>query len=422
MPSSRNRSLLQLHLPEGWPGPAAADAEFRYARFDSGSCVTGVAPLDAVAPAATTIAVAPASAVVFVRVTLPSARAGKMARLLPLAVEDAIATAPEDVHAVLVEHAPGSTSLVAVVSKMWLGAALSELAARGFRPTRFLVETELAAQRAATEGMHHWLVVLSDTGGFASLGKGEIIALDLGEGPGALPLALRLARDEHLRRGDPPDEILVFTSPRANPPDFQAWGHTLGVPVRNGGPWRPELVDGRARWATDLLRGDFASTWSSGGVARTLKFAGITAAAVVGMHAMLTAGDWWRLASEARQLKAQMETQFRQVFPETQAVVDAPLQMRRSLGRLRREAGVPDASDFVPLLAAVGPSLAAAGAQAERMRYERGELELEVTLPAGKGREALEKRLIVPGYRVRVEQLTSGPTGNVVVLRVSAEA
>jgi hypothetical protein len=87
---ARDRSLLQLHLPEGWPSPAAIDANFRYARFEGGSFVTGVAPLAAVPSATTAIAVAPASAVLFVRVTLPKVRGNKLARLLPLAVEDAI--------------------------------------------------------------------------------------------------------------------------------------------------------------------------------------------------------------------------------------------------------------------------------------------------------------------------------------------
>ena len=419
---ARDRSLLQLHLPEGWPSPAAIDANFRYARFEGGSFVTGVAPLAAVPSATTAIAVAPASAVLFVRVTLPKVRGNKLARLLPLAVEDAIATPPEEAHVVLVEHVPAGSSLVAVVNREWLAAAVSELAAHSVKPSRCLVETELAAHLGATEATHPWVVVCSDSGGFAFLGEGEITALDLGEGASNLPLALRLARNTHRRRGETPDEILVFTSPGSNPPDLEAWSRALDVPVRNGGEWRPELVDSRALRVTDLLRGDFGPTWGARDFATTLKVAGIAAATVLGVHALLTIGDWWRLSSEARQLTTQMETQFRQIFPDAQVVVDAPLQMRRSLARLRRDAGVPDASDFVPLLAAVGPSLAAAGAHTERVRYERGELELEVTLPASEGREALERRLVVPGYRIRFEQKADASSSAVLVLRVSAGA
>jgi type II secretory pathway component PulL len=148
----------------------------------------------------------------------------------------------------------------------------------------------------------------------------------------------------------------------------------------------------------------------------------VTAAAVLAVHTALTVGDWWRLSSETQQLKTQMERQFREIFPDTQAVVNAPLQMQRSLGRLRREAGVPDASDFIPLLAAVAPSLSAAGLHTERMRYERGTLEVDVSMPAEAGRETLEKQLHVPGYRVRVDRMSTGPSGSVATVLVSAEA
>jgi general secretion pathway protein L len=418
---ARDRSILQLHLPEGWPAPDASDRAFRYARYTACTRDTGVAELSAVPTAATTIAVAPASAVNFVAVNLPSVRANRLAKLLPLAVEEAVATPPEEVHAVVVDRVPTGTSRVAVVNKDWFTAALDTLAAHGIRPARVIVETELAAQLVATEAAHPWLVVRLAGGGFACLGDGEIIALDLGADATDLPLALRLARSTHRRRGEAPGEIVVFSSPDASAPDLDRWGRLLEIPVRSGGEWRPEFIDGRALRASDLLRGGFAPKTHASGVSRSVRFAGITAGAVLAAHTLLTFGDWWRLAAEKRQLQTQMETQFRQIFPDAQVVVDAPLQMQRGLGRLRREAGVPDASDFVPLLAAVGPLLTAAGVHTDRMCYERGALELEVTLPAGEGREALEQRLAVPGYRVRVERTSTGASGEVAMLVVSAE-
>jgi hypothetical protein len=55
------------------------------------------------------------------------------------------------------------------------------------------------------------------------------------------------------------------------------------------------------------------------------------------------------------------------------------------------------------------------------MRNEGGALEMEVTLPVGEGRDALEKRLVVPGYRVRVERTAPAPSGDIALLIVSAE-
>lgn len=415
----RDGSVLQLHLPEGWPAPDADDRAFRYARYTGSGRETGVARLSEIPPAQTSIVVAPASAVHLVRVDLPDVRGGRLAKLLPLAVEEALATTPEQVHVALVEHVRGGASLVAVVDKAWLAAAVEALAAHGLCPARFIVETELAARLAAEETAHVWLVVRSPAGGFACLGAGEIIALDLGDDAGALPLALRLARNTHRRQGEAPDEILALSAPDTPVPDFEPWRRALDIPVRNGGEWRPELIDARTARSTDLLSG--APAGNATGMSRPVKLAAIAAAAVLALHTLLTVGDWWRLSAAQRALRAQMETQFRELFPDAKVVVDAPLQMRRGLGRLRREAGEPDASDFVPLLAALGPVLTAEGLHTERLRYERGTLELEVTLPAGAEYDALAKRLAVPGCRVRVERTSAGPSGDAAMLVVTAE-
>jgi hypothetical protein len=74
------------------------------------------------------------------------------------------------------------------------------------------------------------------------------------------------------------------------------------------------------------------------------------------------------------------------------------------------------------MLGAAGPAVVAAGLHTERLRYERGTLELEVTLPAGTGRDALERRLAVPGYRTRVERTSVGPAGEVALLVFAAES
>jgi general secretion pathway protein L len=322
---------------------------------------------------------------------------------------------------VLVEHVPGGASRVAVVDRDWLNAALRALGTRGIRPTRLLVETDLALQLVANEMLHPWLVVRSSRGGFACLGQGEVIALDLADDPGTVPLALRVARNTHRRRGEVPGEILVFGTPGTDPPALDAWSRLLEVPDRHGGEWRPELVDGRALRGTDLLRGDFAANSQAGGLSRTLMFAGVAAGIVCAAHALLTFGDWWRLSAETRDLRARMEAQFREIFPDAKVVVDPPLQMQRGLARLRQEAGVPDSSDFVPLLAAVGPVLAEVGLNAERLRYDRGALELQVSFPVGEEPDALLKQLAVPGYRLRVERPGTGPSAESALLVVSTE-
>jgi general secretion pathway protein L len=417
-----SEAVLQLHLPEGWPENAETNPRFRFALYRGRKRTTGVARLADLERARTVIAVAPASVASLVRTTLPPAGAARMSALLAHAVEDALATSPEEVHAVLVEHVPEGQSQVAIVNREWLQQTTQVLAKHELTPSRLILETELAARFFAEEPGNTWLIVRSASGGFAIVEGGEVVMLDAGEAPALPPLALHLLRDLHRRRGEVPDEAVLLTSSGARTLDFDRWSMALGLPVRDGGKWRPEQIDARPCATTDLLRGDFARARGSSEIMRTVRITAIAAASLLTVHALLSVGDWWRLAHESKQLHADMEARFRQVFPEAKSVVDAPLQMRRSLVELKRQAGIPDAGDFVPLLAALAPGLEALGIEVESLRYERGELQLRVKLPPDVQAAAVESQLVRPGYRVRLEPSPSRVAGEPALLRFMAEA
>ncbi len=420
MASARDTTLLQLHLPDGWPQTGREDAIFRYALRRGSERDMGTATLADLPPAAEVVAVAPASAVTFVRVVLPDVRGARLAQLLPMAVEDAVASPPEAIHAVLVEHVPGEESLVAVVDRTWLRAVLDALRSSGVRPSRFVVESELAAQRAAAERVDVWFVVMKPSGGFVASRHGALAALDVPDEPGRVPVALRRLSEEHAGMGRGPDELVVFGTEGPDMPDVRVWGRVMQLPVRAGGRWRPEKLDVRRGRTTDLLQGEFSGARPVSGVPMAMKAAAIAAGVLVMLHVALTVGDWVWVWSESRTLNARMESEFRRLHPDTSAVVDAPLQMERRLAALRRESGAGDRSDLLPLLAAASGPLSSLGAQAERVRYERGELEVELLVPATEGRQAIEKRLAVPGYRVRLERLSREADGQVAVVRIAA--
>jgi general secretion pathway protein L len=421
MASARETTVLQLHLPDGWPQAGGQDAIFRYALRRGGERDMGTATLADLPPAGEVVAVAPASAVTYVRVVLPDVRGARLAQLLPMAVEDAVASSPEAIHAVLVEHAPGEESLVAVVERTWLREVLDALRSGGVHPSRLVVESELAVQRAAAGRIDAWFVVLKPSGGFVASSHGALAALDVPDEPGRVPVALRRLCEEHAAMGRAPDELVVFGAEGTDIPDVRVWGRVIQLPVRAGGRWRPEKLDVRRGRATDLLQGEFAGARTAGGVPLAVKAAAVAAGVLLAVHAALTVADWVWVWSETRTLNARMEGEFRRLFPETSAVVDAPLQLERRLAALRRESGAGDRSDVLPLLAAAsGPIAGLVESRVERVRYERGELEVELLLRGTEGRQALENRLAVPGYRVRLERLSREADGQVAVVRVGA--
>ncbi len=277
--------------------------------------------------------------------------------------------------------------LVAVIDRGWLQSALAELAAHGIRPARAIVESALAAGSPGT-----WTVVWTGRGGFAALGGIEAIALDASL-DGRPPLSLKLAADERRRRGDAPKAVRMLLAGGADAPDTGRWAESLHIPVAVVGKWTPEEADAAAAACPNLLPGAGGGGWRGAReLAARFKPAAILAVGILAVHGVLTVADWSRLAYEARGLRGDMEAAFRKAFPEAKAVVDPALQMRRNVADLRRAAGEPDATDLVPVLAKLAPALAAAGLRPQSLRYERGELALDLavapTTRARTGRES----------------------------------
>ena len=97
------------------------------------------------------------------------------------------------------------------------------------------------------------------------------------------------------------------------------------------------------------------------------------AVAVAGMNAY-----YYKLESESRSIREQMETAFRSSFPETTAVVDPVLQTQRQLGELRARAGIPSANDFSVLNARTALLLSSAPLGAvSGMEYRDGSLKVK---------------------------------------------
>jgi general secretion pathway protein L len=404
----KHPSALQLHLPEHWPAADEARLRWRRGRED------GAAHLDELPRAERITLVLPVARVAFARAALPPGPAAKLAKLAPFAIEDAIVSAPEDVVATVLEDERDGERLVAAVDRAWLGSALAELAAHGVRPTKAIVESALAAGPPGT-----WTVVWTGSGGFAALGGLEAIALDASI-DGRPPLALKLAADERRRHGDAPKAVRVLLAGGAEAPSTGRWSESLHVPVAVVGNWVPQDADAAAAACPNLLPGTTGGRWHGKDLAATFRPAAILAAAILAVHGVLTLADWSRLALEARTARSEMEAAFRKAFPEAKAVVDPALQMRRNVADLRRAAGEPGAADFVPLAAKLAPALAAAGLRPQALRYERGELALDLAVTPDDTREKVARRPQVPGLRVQVERIAAGAGGPVATVRIGA--
>ncbi len=405
---AKARTVLQLHVPDGWPNlTSAEEPRFRWALWDGVDSQFGISPLREIAQAEDIIVVIPMNRATFVRVKIPVGNPKKIDKMLPYLIEDQTASSPEDIQAVLVERRhPADESLVLVADKAWIAQARGELEVQGFAPARMIVEAELLDGANIGEA---WTVVRTPTGGFVHFPDGESVALDGISDDVSIsvpPMALTLVVDERNAMGEIPPSIRVLTTERLAPPDALRWSQALSVRVVTEGEWRPERIDARGRSRTNLITrpsGDAANAeWLD-----RFKWPMVAFASVFCLHAIVTVVDWLRLRNEATSIRAEMNARFRSVFPDAKAIVDPALQMSRNLADLRRSGGEPDPSDFVPLLAQIAGKLGPSGVKPQKVRYEKGQLQLDLPISAGETKESIEAKLAAEGLRIQVETVTS---------------
>ena len=99
--------------------------------------------------------------------------------------------------------------------------------------------------------------------------------------------------------------------------------------------------------------------------------------AVLLLSQLLGLNAWaWKLQADLRQRQSSLAQIMTLTFPDIQVVVDAPLQMRREVQRLRQAAGQAGNDGLEPLLAALGPALPA-GTALKQIDFQAGELRLK---------------------------------------------
>ncbi len=410
---AKPRSVLQLHIPDRWPNPASTEEpRFRWALRDGVHSQFGESPLREISPGEETIVVIPMNRVSFVRVKVPAGNIKKIERMLPYLVEDQTASSPEEIQTVLVErrHADDE-SIVLVADKSWIAQARGELEVQGFTPTRMIVEAELLG---GLGGGDAWTVVRTANGGFAHFPDGESVILDGVSDDASLrvpPMSLTLVVDERNAMGEIPPEIRVLTAAPLSPPDTAQWSQHLSVRVVSAGEWRPERIDARGCARTNLMARPTGDAVGLEWIGR-FRWPMVALASVFFLHAIVTIADWLRLRNEATSLRAEMNGRFLAVFPDTKAVADPVLQMSRGLSDLRRAGGEPDPADFIPLLAQVAPRLSGSGVKPQKIRYEKGQLQIDFSVGAGDTRESIAAKFATDGLRVQVETMT-GSTASV---------
>lgn len=353
--------------------------------------------------------VLPAEEVLITRVRLPQSARRHAGSVLAFAVEDEIVGEP-DANQVSWLGSAADADVLAVVDKQNLRQWHDALDASGIRGYEVHCETLMLPW---TTG--EWSLAWDGREGFVRTGELEGTTTDCGD-RNSPPLSLCLMLDEAKSRGEAPASIAVYATGPDSPPEIEAWQRALGVALRLAGHWDwrttpPDvgvsLAQERPRWRLP-----------AGTLAR-LKPAVWIAGIALAIHAVALVADWTRLASEQRGLRQQMELRFRSAFPETVAVADPALQMRRKLAEARHAIGQPDSTDFLPMMIKVAAALKAVPAGGLRVAsYESGRMTLELAAVEETTVRRIVARLLQEGMRADVSPPSTQAGRATVILTV----
>lgn len=299
--------------------------------------------------------------------TVPALSAAKLARALPNIVEDSLL---QDVGACAFAAGPtrpDGTRLVAVVDRGWLEFTVGAFERRGMWvtgawPAQLVLPIAPAGWSIGC--LQHGLAVRTGP----CDGFGWAASDDADFRTEALAAAMQAAR----QIGSSGQEVQAYVEDASWKPSLERACQRESVSLRIAGLPVPtsapvDLLDGRAgnagqRWLANV-------DWRAWRVPAALAAACVVAA-LAGLNV-----HWMQLAQQRSQLKASMDRQFRQTFPNAQVVVDPLLQMQRQVSTLRARAGQSGPDDFLPLLARFAQALGPRGVDAlAGVEYREGQI------------------------------------------------
>ena len=336
---------------------------------------------------------------------LPRIKRSKLETALPFALEDALIDDAAEAHVTPGAKLVDGRTVLYAVNRNWLARFLAASAAAKVRIRRVIPEFCMLPTRA-----DEWSVAWDGTQGFLATAHNLGGALDSGD-DARVPISLKL----RLQQGAPAALRLFALGNEIQAPD---WG--LGIPViyeKQNIDWRRTPVPGDA---PDLLSGKLAPPPRISEFWPWLRPALMAALLLFGVEVCSSNLEWALLANEKRHLMHGMTETFRETFGADATIVDAPLQMRRNVARLRHAAGIADDADFSPLLerfAAATGSLT--GASLRTLRYADGKLDVEMALANAAALDKLQQHITETGLAAKIVDKRDAGGNLTVQLRVS---
>ena len=347
VPSPRQRAERTLRVLVD--APLDERREYAWALFDgNGRDVDTGRAVPATWPAADRReAVLSADAVRVVALALPPLPRDRLLAAATFALEERLASAPEDA-LVAIRERDDRGRVLAIVTSRELGRSLRD-AAPPF--SRAIAEPELAP---VSDG---WRWCESEDGAFVRTGDGGAFAVSPAVSP-VLPAELTLALAQAVRERRAPSQVVAD---RAAPPEWLAhWTSETGVSFVAGKPWHwnAQPLDAY-RSATDVLAAFVERTSRPAAQRRPALAAAIAITAfALALHVVAGVGTWLWQRVELSRAERELVSLARQTGAQADDGASAAAAVAALHATARHRAGREAPIDAMPTLARAAPALA----------------------------------------------------------------
>jgi len=345
------------------------------------------------------VVIIPAEDVLLCRAAVPGHSRRLLAQAVPYALEDQLAADVETLHFAFGQIVNDEVA-VAVVDRSLMDGWMGRLREAGLNPYALVPETLLLPWQAGQWQLACW---------------GDRYLLRNGEQSGIAMDADNIAvlMRQVLAEAGEPQRLVVYAAEGAQTPlddvaleiDRQPLPHSVL-------PWLASHYD--EHLALNLLQGAYSRRERLGQYWRPWRMAVSMVAVLLLLQVGVTVADYQRLSRERAALQEQIETIYRQAFPEARKVVNPKVQMENALKALRGGAG----GGLNELLAQAGQEFKSSpGLELQRLSYREGQLDVALTIADLQRLDELKQRLTQNG-KLHVEIQSASAQGTVVEARL----
>jgi len=333
----------------------------------------------------------PAEDVLLMTVNVPSRNRKDIINAIPYALEDRLAEDIEDLHFAVGERSASEDVPVAIIADDKMSGWLQSLRDVGIEPA--ILTTELFGLASQTQ---HWSILLEDNKVLLRNGTQSGFAMDAESMVEHLPKAWLEREGQHSTVINVID-VRSRTHVQSSVDEPLPWesllaGADIDYKSNTESALQMMAKNFDASAAINLIQGQHSRQEQLGRILRPWSATAVLFVLLLIVGGGKTLAEYFYLSDKNEMLAVNIESIYRQAFPEAKRVVNARIQMQQKLDALKDVGGASN-SGFLSLLSNVGMALKTHPAEITRLVYRNKNFDVAMTMSDMQLLEKMESSL-----------------------------